>query len=167
MGYAHWFMSIRDYKMKDHSISVYQAIYATYIVAKYLDTVTVKMLGEEKYSPSVVPSWKEGSARFSAFYKALVNEPYHGVRRGICKVDRSQFFEQRGLARSREGSRVYSSNWDWYKCLWQVGVGFIFWSLVWPRGVLLWEDSTKRLITSSFLYVGIKWANRAYFCQIM
>ena len=28
--------------MKYHSISVYQAIYATYIVAKYLDTYTVK-----------------------------------------------------------------------------------------------------------------------------
>ena len=28
--------------MKDHSISVYQARYATYIVAKYLDTSTVK-----------------------------------------------------------------------------------------------------------------------------
>ena len=28
--------------MKDHSISVYQARYATSIVAKYLDTTTVK-----------------------------------------------------------------------------------------------------------------------------
>ena len=28
--------------MKDHSISVYQARYATYIDAKYLDTTTVK-----------------------------------------------------------------------------------------------------------------------------
>ena len=28
--------------MKDHYISVYQARYATYIVEKYLDTVTVK-----------------------------------------------------------------------------------------------------------------------------
>ena len=28
--------------MKDHSISVYQAIYATYIFVKYLDTATVK-----------------------------------------------------------------------------------------------------------------------------
>ena len=29
--------------MKDHSISVYQARYATSIVAKYLDTATVKV----------------------------------------------------------------------------------------------------------------------------
>ena len=29
--------------MKDHSISVYQAIYATSIVAKYFDTATVKL----------------------------------------------------------------------------------------------------------------------------
>ena len=42
LGYAHWFMSIRISQMKDHSISVDWAIYATYIVAKYLDTDTVK-----------------------------------------------------------------------------------------------------------------------------
>ena len=28
--------------MKDHSISIYQARYATYIVVKYLDNATVK-----------------------------------------------------------------------------------------------------------------------------
>ena len=42
LGYAHWFMSIRTSQMKDHSISVYQARYATSIVAKYLDTATIK-----------------------------------------------------------------------------------------------------------------------------
>ena len=42
LGYAHWFMSIRIYQMKDHSISVDQARYATYIVARYLDIATVK-----------------------------------------------------------------------------------------------------------------------------
>ena len=42
LEYAHWFMSIRIYHMKDHSISVHQARYATSIVAKYLDTATVK-----------------------------------------------------------------------------------------------------------------------------
>ena len=36
--YSHWFMSIRISQLKDHSISVYQAGYATSIVAKYLDT---------------------------------------------------------------------------------------------------------------------------------
>ena len=41
LGYAHWFMSIRISQMKDHSISVDQARYATSIVAKYLDTATV------------------------------------------------------------------------------------------------------------------------------
>ena len=40
--YAHWFMSIRISQMKDHSIYVYQARYTTSIVAKYLDTTTVK-----------------------------------------------------------------------------------------------------------------------------
>ena len=43
LGYAHWFMSIRIFQMKDHSISVDQARYATYVVAKYLDTATVKV----------------------------------------------------------------------------------------------------------------------------
>ena len=42
LGYAHWFMSIIITTMKDHSISLDQARYATYIVAKYLDTATVK-----------------------------------------------------------------------------------------------------------------------------
>ena len=43
LGYAHWFMSIRVPYMKDHSISIDQARYATSIVAKYLGTVTVKV----------------------------------------------------------------------------------------------------------------------------
>ena len=34
LGYAHWFMSIRISKLKDHSIYVDQARYATSIVAK-------------------------------------------------------------------------------------------------------------------------------------
>ena len=42
LGYAHWFILIRVSQMKDNSISVYQDIYANYIVAKYLDTATVK-----------------------------------------------------------------------------------------------------------------------------
>ena len=43
LGYAHWFVSIRISWMKDHSISVDQARYATSIVAKLLDNVTVKV----------------------------------------------------------------------------------------------------------------------------
>ena len=43
LGYAHWFMSIEIYQLMDHSISVDQDIYATSIVAKYLDTATVKV----------------------------------------------------------------------------------------------------------------------------
>ena len=38
LGYAHWFVSIRIYQIKDHSIFVDQARYATYVVAKYLYT---------------------------------------------------------------------------------------------------------------------------------
>ena len=43
LGYSHWFMSIRISKFKDHSILVDQDRYATYIVAKYLDTDIVKV----------------------------------------------------------------------------------------------------------------------------
>ena len=43
LGYAHWFISIRISKLNDHAISVDQARYATSIVAKYLDTATVKV----------------------------------------------------------------------------------------------------------------------------
>ena len=43
LGYAHWFMSIRISQLKNHSISLDQARYATSIVAKYLDTATVKV----------------------------------------------------------------------------------------------------------------------------
>ena len=43
LGYEHWFMSIRISQLKDHSVSVYQARYATSIVAKYLDTAAVKV----------------------------------------------------------------------------------------------------------------------------
>ena len=40
--YAHWFMSIRIYQIKYHYISVDQTSYDNSIVAKYLDTTTVK-----------------------------------------------------------------------------------------------------------------------------
>ena len=42
LRFAHWFMSIIIPQTKYHSISVDQARYATYIVANYLDTSTVK-----------------------------------------------------------------------------------------------------------------------------
>ena len=42
LGYAHWFISIRISQIKDNYIYVDQARYATSIVEKYLDTVTVK-----------------------------------------------------------------------------------------------------------------------------
>ena len=43
LGFLHWFMSMRISHLKDHSISVDQARYTTSIVAKYLDTATVKV----------------------------------------------------------------------------------------------------------------------------
>ena len=43
LGYAHLFMSIIISQLRDHSIYVDQDRYATSIVAKYLDTDTVKV----------------------------------------------------------------------------------------------------------------------------
>ena len=54
LGYAHWFMSIRIYQLKDHSISVDQARYATSIVEKYLDTATVKV--SNKFYKTTLPA---------------------------------------------------------------------------------------------------------------
>ena len=42
LGYAHFFMSISISQLKDHYISVDQDKYATSVVEKYLDTVTIK-----------------------------------------------------------------------------------------------------------------------------
>ena len=52
--YAHSFMSIRICHIKDHSISVDQATYATSVVANYLDTATVK--GSTKFYKTAFPS---------------------------------------------------------------------------------------------------------------
>ena len=54
LGYAHWFMSIRMSQLRDHSISEDQARYATSIVAKYFDTVTVKV--SNKFYKTTLPS---------------------------------------------------------------------------------------------------------------
>ena len=54
LGFAHWFMSIKISQLKDHSISVDQARYATSIVAKYLDTANVKV--SKKFYKTTVPS---------------------------------------------------------------------------------------------------------------
>ena len=52
--FAHCFMSIRVSQLKDNSISVDQARYATYIVAKYLDTATVKV--SNKFYKTTLPA---------------------------------------------------------------------------------------------------------------
>ena len=54
LGYAHLFVSIRVSQLKDHSISVDQARYATSIVAKYLDTATVKV--SKKFYKTTLPA---------------------------------------------------------------------------------------------------------------
>ena len=76
----------------------------------------ISVLGMDKYSPSVEPAWKVGSACFLAFYKALVNKPDPVVSIDLCKVPRSQVRNQGGLAYSREGSRIYSGNRDQFRC---------------------------------------------------
>ena len=44
LGCSHCFISIRILQLKDHSISVDQARYATSVVVKYLDTSKIKKL---------------------------------------------------------------------------------------------------------------------------
>ena len=52
--YAHWFMLIRISQLKHNSISVDQARCDTFIVAKYLDTATVKV--NKKVYKTTLPS---------------------------------------------------------------------------------------------------------------
>ena len=54
LGCAHWFMSIKIYQMKDHFISVDQERYYNSVVAKYLDTTTVKK--NTKFYMTTLPS---------------------------------------------------------------------------------------------------------------
>ena len=54
LGYAHWFMSRIISQLKDHSISVDQSRYATSIVAKYLDTATVRV--STKFYKTTLPA---------------------------------------------------------------------------------------------------------------
>ena len=54
LGYAHWFTSIIISRLKDHSISLDQAIYATSIVAKYLYIDIVK--SSTKFYNTTLPS---------------------------------------------------------------------------------------------------------------
>ena len=54
LGFAHWFMSIIISQLRDHSISVDQARYATSIVTKYLENATVKV--SNKFYKTTLPS---------------------------------------------------------------------------------------------------------------
>ena len=53
LGFSHWFMYIGIYQLRDYSISTDQTIYATSIVAKYLDTATVKL--SNKFYKTTLP----------------------------------------------------------------------------------------------------------------
>ena len=64
LGYAHLFMSIMICELKDHSIYVDQGRYATYIVAKYLDTATVKVgtnFYKTKFPPDMIFTKEDAS----------------------------------------------------------------------------------------------------------
>ena len=54
LGFSHWFMSIRISQLKDNSISVDQARYATSILARNLDTAIVKV--SNKFYKTTLPS---------------------------------------------------------------------------------------------------------------
>ena len=54
LGFSHWFMSLRISQLRDPYISVDQARYTTSIVAKYLDTATVKV--SNKFYKATLPA---------------------------------------------------------------------------------------------------------------
>ena len=85
LGYVHWFMSIRTSKMKDHSISVDQAKYATSIVAKYLDTekeqvstkvykttLTADMILTKEYISTSDEQFDKFTREFNINYKGFI-----------------------------------------------------------------------------------------------
>ena len=53
LGYAHLFKSIGISQLKDHYISVDQAGYATYVVVKYIYTITIKY--NSKFRKTTLP----------------------------------------------------------------------------------------------------------------
>ena len=63
--------------MKDHYISVYQARYATYIVEKYLDTVTVKT--SAKFYKTTYPY----DMIFTKSYAAISDEKFGKLTREL------------------------------------------------------------------------------------
>ena len=75
LGYAHWFISIRIYQMKYHFISVDRDRYATAIVAKFLDTVTVK--ASTKFYKTTLPS----DMIFTKYDKSNIDEQVEKLTR--------------------------------------------------------------------------------------
>ena len=63
-------MSIRISQLKDHSISVDQARYSTSIVAKYLDTATVKV-GKKFYKTTLPADMIFTKEDFSTSYEQV------------------------------------------------------------------------------------------------
>ena len=66
LGYEHWFMSIKISQLKDHSVSMDQDIYATYIVTKYLDTTTIKE--SSKFRKTTLPH----DMIFTKYYASII-----------------------------------------------------------------------------------------------
>ena len=77
LGYAHLFMSIIISQIKDHSISVDQGRYDTYIVAKYLDTASVKI--STKFYNTTFPA----DMIFTKEYVSTSDEQVEKLTRGL------------------------------------------------------------------------------------
>ena len=56
LGYAQWSMCIIISQLKEHSISVDQGRYATYVVVNFLDNVTIKEI--LKIHKTTLPHYK-------------------------------------------------------------------------------------------------------------
>ena len=83
LGYEHWFMSIIIYQMRHNYISIDQDIYTTCIVAKYLDTATVKT--STKFYNTTFPY----DMIFTKYYASTSDEQVEKLTRefNICHSD--------------------------------------------------------------------------------
>ena len=113
LGYAHWFMSIIISQLKDHSISVDQAIYATYIVAKYLETATVKI--STKFYKTTFPSdmifTKEDVSTSDEQVDNLTKGIQHSLNRLHRFIDLSIVYKSGLEFCSTKVSKVFSKPW--------------------------------------------------------
>ena len=88
LGYTHWFMSIIISQLRDHSIYVDQARYATSIFEKYLDTDTINLSRKfyRKTLPADMMFTKEDVSTSDEQVEKLTRENNIHYRALICSL---------------------------------------------------------------------------------